>query len=324
MPDLCIIPAAALEDEELTGTDIRILCAIGKHTDRNGVGCFAKAETLADEARVSRNQFFISTRKLLERGWIERDSGQEEGRPSKYAIVFPSLRKQGGVSKNGTPQEYLNSGRGSSEKRDGTTISAPINEASPLGKRFSRNELSDVNLFLARISGVLHPEGLLAWEAEIRAMLDGMPGHVLATPADIAKACRDATANGKSADPNMRQFRRYVAGAVESAKSSSDSAALKHARELWSVIVKYGVLQSQTIEQLREDFTNAFAGGDLVSMKPEEAFDIFLSLNRGMLKASTSKEFPIRHIADRIANRARGSHNSKTDGENGATGKRDG
>jgi hypothetical protein len=142
MPDLCIIPAAALEDEELTGTDIRILCAIGKHTDRNGVGCFAKAETLADEARVSRNQFFISTRKLLERGWIERDSGQEEGRPSKYAIVFPSLRKQGGVSKNGTPQEYPNSGRGSSEKRDGTTISAPINEERTLGRKpFSRSYL---------------------------------------------------------------------------------------------------------------------------------------------------------------------------------------
>lgn len=311
MPDLCIIPAAALLDESLTGTDIRVLCAIGKHTDRNGVGCWAKAATLAEEARVSRNQFFISTRRLLASGYIERDSGKEEGAPSNYAIVFPSIKK-GGVSKSGTPGEYPKTGEGSPTKQGSPTINVPLNATSTLGKRFSETELETINNVLSRV-----PEsGRISWTSDINAMLSGMPGHTLASPADIAKAFQDLAGNGKAGEPNMRQWRRYVADAVEAAKENSSATSLIYARELWEVIRRYGILTAQTRESALELFQNAASDKVLLAFQPDVALEIFMSLDRGSLRAATSTEFPIRHIADRIAKRSRGSHLSLTGGAN--------
>lgn len=53
-----------------------------------------------------------------------------------------------------------------------------------------------------------------AWVAEINAMLEGMGGHIQATPAQIENAARDMLANGVTRHPNIRQFRRYVEGAA--------------------------------------------------------------------------------------------------------------
>lgn len=52
------------------------------------------------------------------------------------------------------------------------------------------------------------------WTIEMRAMLDGMPGHVHATPEQLGRGIRDFLGNGKAQNPSLRQFRRYVEGAV--------------------------------------------------------------------------------------------------------------
>jgi hypothetical protein len=70
-------------------------------------------------------------------------------------------------------------------------------------------------IFLQRV-----PERQL-WEAEINAMLAGMPGHYHATEAQIETACGDMIANGKAKVPNLRQFRRYVEGAINEKATDS-------------------------------------------------------------------------------------------------------
>ncbi len=58
-----------------------------------------------------------------------------------------------------------------------------------------------------------------AWRAEVRACVDGMAGHVLATEHQIENAARDMLGNGKAKNPSLRQFRRYVEGAVNEDKA---------------------------------------------------------------------------------------------------------
>ena len=72
MPNLCIIPFRALKDERIANADLRILLAIGAHTDRHGAGVWASAKTLSSEALLSRSQFFVSAARLEEYGYITR------------------------------------------------------------------------------------------------------------------------------------------------------------------------------------------------------------------------------------------------------------
>jgi len=106
--DLSIIPKKAVADDRLTGTDVRVLCAIGIHTDSGGEGAWANARTLAAESTISRSQFFLSTKKLLELGYIRRSS--RHGRSSIYAIVLEhkTLGQHGRKSKKPTRPENPN------------------------------------------------------------------------------------------------------------------------------------------------------------------------------------------------------------------------
>lgn len=63
-----------------------------------------------------------------------------------------------------------------------------------------------------------------AWLAEMQACLDGMGGHVHATPAQLGEALRDYVANGAHEFKNMRQFRRYLRSAAESGEDPGSSA----------------------------------------------------------------------------------------------------
>lgn len=131
MPALSIIPARAVGDENLTGADIRVLCAIGIHTDaKTGEGCWARAATLALEAGVSKNQFFTSARRLLDGNYIRRESGQADGVASSYSIILDSLP----TPKNGVPPTLPNSvpphrlgGRQQAAAQGAPTINAPLN-----------------------------------------------------------------------------------------------------------------------------------------------------------------------------------------------------
>lgn len=52
------------------------------------------------------------------------------------------------------------------------------------------------------------------WCAEMRASMQGMPGHHVVTPAQLGEALRDYVGNGAVATPNLRQFRRYLQSAA--------------------------------------------------------------------------------------------------------------
>lgn len=86
---------------------------------------------------------------------------------------------------------------------------------------------SDRNALTALLVRVPHAE---TWLAEMRASLDGMPGHVRTTAAQLGQAVREYVGNGAAQHPNLRQFRRYLEQAAAPAVPSIPSAARVPAR----------------------------------------------------------------------------------------------
>jgi len=72
VPNLCIIPSRALADPELTYTDLRALCAVGRFTSRDGTGVWASNATLATVAGVDERHLRRSLVTLVERGYIRK------------------------------------------------------------------------------------------------------------------------------------------------------------------------------------------------------------------------------------------------------------
>lgn len=70
MPNLSIIPAAAVMDPELTPTQLRVLCAVGIHTNKLGGGVWASVRTLAREANVSERTFQAACVVLVTKGYL--------------------------------------------------------------------------------------------------------------------------------------------------------------------------------------------------------------------------------------------------------------
>lgn len=129
MSNFFVGPKRALQMPELRGTDIRVLCAIGTHTHKDGTECFARSATLADEARVDRRQFFRSRARLIDAGIIECESGKDEGKPSRYRIIFddPVVKNDiVGVVEKAIPLR-LNPPEGHGENRRTPTINASLN-----------------------------------------------------------------------------------------------------------------------------------------------------------------------------------------------------
>lgn len=172
MPNLCIFPARALEDPSLSGSDIRVLAAIGKFTDRAGSGCWASSKTLATVAGVSRSSFFASTERLLTAGLILRESRKHEGKQSEYSIVFdtPKNNARGvhqarvGVSTPlDTPVSPLR--HWESARRDTATINAPVNVPSiaPITGGGSKGvRLKKAGELINRLRGIrAYPSGII-------------------------------------------------------------------------------------------------------------------------------------------------------------------
>lgn len=128
MSDLCIIPKLALADERLTSADIRVLCAIGIHTDGAGEGAWANARTFSAEGGISRSQFFVSAKRLLELGYIRRASRQ--GRSSVYRIVLDH-KSVGVIRRKHLHSESPESGLKARESRIWTGESSPLDGTRP-------------------------------------------------------------------------------------------------------------------------------------------------------------------------------------------------
>lgn len=70
MPSLSIIPARAVMDQRLTPNQLRVLCAIGIHTDKLGGNVWTSVRTLAREANVSERTVQTACVVLVEYGYL--------------------------------------------------------------------------------------------------------------------------------------------------------------------------------------------------------------------------------------------------------------
>jgi len=89
MPYLSIIPAAAVADGRLSDTHIRVLCAIGTHTNKLGGNVWASVGTLAKESNLSERTVQRSVLALVECGYITRT--ERVGRTNLYEVSLQSL-----------------------------------------------------------------------------------------------------------------------------------------------------------------------------------------------------------------------------------------
>lgn len=93
MSYLCIIPAAAVADSELTDTQVRVLCAIGTFTNRLGGNVWASVATLAKSCNLNPRSVQRAMPVLIERGYLKRMP--RTGRTTLYEVVLQGAPFEG-------------------------------------------------------------------------------------------------------------------------------------------------------------------------------------------------------------------------------------
>jgi len=86
MSYLCIIPAAAVADPDLTDTQVRVLCAIGTFTNRLGGNVWASVETLAKSCNLNPRTVQRAVPVLIDRGYLR--AVPRVGRTTLYEVVL--------------------------------------------------------------------------------------------------------------------------------------------------------------------------------------------------------------------------------------------
>lgn len=89
MPNLSIVPAAAVLDATLDHTHLRVLCAIGIHTDAAGAGAWVSVKTLCKEAGVSESTVHRALATLQERGYVRITA--RTGKTNLYEVVLQGV-----------------------------------------------------------------------------------------------------------------------------------------------------------------------------------------------------------------------------------------
>lgn len=89
MPNLSIVPAAAVQDPALDHTHLRVLCAVGIHTDAAGAGAWVSVKTICKEAQVSESTVHRALTALQERGYIRVVS--RTGKTNLYEVVLQGV-----------------------------------------------------------------------------------------------------------------------------------------------------------------------------------------------------------------------------------------
>jgi DNA-binding transcriptional ArsR family regulator len=89
MPYLSIIPAAAVADGRLSDTHIRVLCAIGTHTNKLGGNVWASVGTLAKESNLSERTVQRSLAALIEAGYLRKT--ERTGRTNLYDVLLDGV-----------------------------------------------------------------------------------------------------------------------------------------------------------------------------------------------------------------------------------------
>lgn len=233
MSKLCIIPARAIKDPALTDTDIRLLCAIGLHTNGRGENCFAASTTLSKEARISRSTFFVAVARLVEAGYVLKTK-RKRSNGSDTSSVYSILLDEREGERTGWTEDELGGGEsGQPDSRGPDRLDPPrpdrldphnvvLNDPSPSpaigGLPFLEEGFQADFVELDRRVTVAGGS-MKAWEAELCAALQGMHSATK-TPAEISQAIRDFNAAG--ADCSLRLFRGYLRG---NGAASGDKAA---------------------------------------------------------------------------------------------------
>ena len=86
MSNLCIIPAAAVADHDLSDTQVRVLCAIGTFTNRLGGNVWASVKTLAAGSNLSERTVQRCLPALIDKGYLRMET--RTGRTNLYEIVL--------------------------------------------------------------------------------------------------------------------------------------------------------------------------------------------------------------------------------------------
>lgn len=86
MPNLSIIPARAVGDKALGANDLRVLCAIGIHTNRLGGNVWTSLATLCREAGVSESTAHRAISALTQAGYIRVKP--RVGQTNLYEVVL--------------------------------------------------------------------------------------------------------------------------------------------------------------------------------------------------------------------------------------------
>jgi len=86
MSNLCIIPAAAVADHDLSDTQVRVLCAIGTFTNRLGGNVWASVKTLATGSNLSERTVQRCLPALIDKGYLRMET--RTGRTNLYEIVL--------------------------------------------------------------------------------------------------------------------------------------------------------------------------------------------------------------------------------------------
>ena len=91
MSYLCIIPAAAVADPDLTDTQVRVLCAIGTFTNRLGGNVWASVDTLAKSCNLNPRTVQRAVPVLIDRGYLR--GVPRVGRTTLYEVVLQPPEK---------------------------------------------------------------------------------------------------------------------------------------------------------------------------------------------------------------------------------------
>ena len=83
-------PTRAIRDASLTPTDFRVLLAIAAHDQfgRNGVGCYASHNRLAEIIGIHKTTLSNSISRLIERGYIESRKRSNDRRFRVYRVIY--------------------------------------------------------------------------------------------------------------------------------------------------------------------------------------------------------------------------------------------
>ena len=131
MSYLCIIPAAAIADPDLSDTQVRVLCAIGTFTNRLGGNVWASVATLAKQCNLNPRSVQRALPVLIARGYLR--NMPRTGRTTVYEVVLQGHQSY----EQGVTQESLGGDTG---------VTTPLTTQSPKRLKERYTLTSDDNL----------------------------------------------------------------------------------------------------------------------------------------------------------------------------------